>query len=176
LVRKLVEMHRGTVSVTSAGLGQGSTFTVRLPLMGTQAETTAGLRTKESIREAGAIRRILVVDDNEDAAASLAMLLEQLGHVLAIAHDGQEGLEKARSFGPEVVFLDLGMPRMDGFETARHLRSLPRGRELLLVALTGWGQEQDQERTREAGFDCHLLKPLEVGALNKIMSGELIVP
>jgi PAS domain S-box-containing protein len=176
IVLKLVESHRGTVSVSSAGPGRGSTFTVRLPLMRDGAEVAPRPEAQELMHGAGARRRILVVDDNEDAAESLAMLLEQLGHVLAIAHDGQEGVEKARSFRPDVVFLDLGMPRMDGFEAARQLRSLPEGRELLLVALTGWGQEKDQARTRAAGFDWHLLKPLEVDALRNIMSGEPASP
>ena len=105
-------------------------------------------------------RRILVVDDNADAAQSLALLLKLAGHDVRVAHDGVETLAVASEFEPEVVLLDLGMPKMDGYETARRLRNESWGRQVMLVALTGWGQQRDRERTAEAGFDLHLVKPI----------------
>lgn len=166
LVRQLVEMHGGSVQVVSAGEGHGSTFFVRLPLTGpaTVPERTVVAREPP----AAARRRILVVDDNEDAATSLATLLEQLGHEVVTASDGEEGVTRAAAFCPHVVFLDLGMPRMDGVEAAKRLRSLPDGGQTILIALTGWGQEHDRQRTRAAGFDHHLLKPIEPGSLEQL--------
>lgn len=113
--------------------------------------------------------RILVADDNVDAAASLAILLEMQGHEVYVAHDGIEALEQARSVRPEVAFLDLGMPKLDGIETARRLRALPGAAALRLVALTGWGQDKDREHTREAGFDEHLVKPVEQELLRETL-------
>jgi CheY-like chemotaxis protein len=115
-------------------------------------------------------RRILVVDDNADAANSLAMLLEHQGHEVSTAHDGAEALVKARKLRPHVVFLDLGMPRMGGLEAAAYLRSSSNGEPMTLVALTGWGQQQDHQRTRAAGFDWHLLKPIDPNDLAKVLS------
>jgi PAS domain S-box-containing protein len=169
LVRKLIDMHGGTVSVFSAGPGKGSTFTVRLPLL--RHDSPAPQRPSSGLVQAsGSSRRILVVDDNEDAALSLAMLLEHHGHEVTVAHDGLEAIAKARTVQPDLIFLDLGMPRMDGIEAAKHLRALPDGERLLLVALTGWGQDKDLERTRSAGFDRHLLKPVDPAALSQILT------
>jgi PAS domain S-box-containing protein len=168
IVRKLVEMHQGTVSVCSDGSGKGSTFTVRLPLLLDGAATPAYLHTK--LTSSVPPRRILVVDDNTDAAVSFAVLLEHQGHEVATAHDGEEAVAKARVLRPHIVFLDLGMPRMDGLEAARHLRALSDGEPMTLVALTGWGQKRDHERTREAGFDWHLLKPIDGNELDKILA------
>ena len=166
IVRKLVDMHHGTVSALSEGSGRGSTFMVRLPLL-------AGGATEVQVRSAPlpfvSRRRILVVDDNADAATSLAALLEHLGHDVATAHDGADAVAQARSLRPHIVFLDLGMPRMGGLEAAKHLRSLSNGDPMMLVALTGWGQKQDYERTREAGFDRHLLKPIDRNELDKVL-------
>ncbi len=114
-------------------------------------------------------RRILIVDDNQDAADSLTVLLQYQGHEVVTAYNGEEGLKCARTLRPHLVFLDLGMPRMDGIEAAQQLRSLPGGERMMLIALTGWGQEQDQQRTRMAGFDRHLLKPIDLGKLNEIL-------
>jgi PAS domain S-box-containing protein len=168
IVRKLVEMHQGTVSVCSDGSGKGSTFTVRLPLLSDGAATPVSLHTK--LPSSVPPRRILVVDDNTDAAVSFAVLLEHQGHEVATAHDGEEAVAKARVLRPHIVFLDLGMPRMDGFEAAKHLRALSDGEPMTLVALTGWGQKRDHERTREAGFDWHLLKPIDGNELDKILA------
>jgi PAS domain S-box-containing protein len=168
IVRKLVEMHQGTVSVCSDGSGKGSTFTVRLPLLSDGAATPVHLHTK--LTSSVPPRRILVVDDNTDAAVSFAVLLEHQGHEVATAHDGEEAVAKARVLRPHIVFLDLGMPRMDGLEAAKHLRALSDGEPMTLVALTGWGQKRDHERTREAGFDWHLLKPIDGNELHKILA------
>jgi CheY-like chemotaxis protein len=115
-----------------------------------------------------------VVDDNTDAAGSLSALLEHQGHEVVTAHDGAEALAKARKLQPQIVFLDLGMPRMGGLEAAKHLHSLANSEPMLLVALTGWGQEQDQQRTREAGFDLHLLKPINRDELDKVLAASPI--
>jgi signal transduction histidine kinase len=173
LVRRLTEMHGGTVAAHSGGLGQGTQITVCLPLLGTEAI----LKSKESI-ESRVIptvepRRILVVDDNRDAAESLALQLQLAGHEVCTAHDGVEALAVGKSLKPDVVLLDLGMPKMDGYETARQMRRRPWGRRLTLVALTGWGQQRDRERTAEAGFDAHLVKPVsDVDLYAALASGD----
>jgi PAS domain S-box-containing protein len=168
IVRKLVEMHRGTVSVSSEGSGKGSTFSVRLPVISGGATTRVRVNTE--LPSPVSRRRILVVDDNTDAASSLSVLLQHQGHQVETAHDGAEAVAKARNLRPQIVFLDLGMPRMGGLEAAKRLRSLAKGAPMLLVALTGWGQEQDQQRTREAGFDLHLLKPINRAELDKVLA------
>jgi CheY-like chemotaxis protein len=165
-------MHRGTVSVSSEGSGKGSTFIVRLPLISGGATTP--VRVNAALPPPVSPRRILVVDDNTDAAGSLSALLEHQGHEVVTAHDGAEALAKARKLQPQIVFLDLGMPRMGGLEAAKHLHSLANSEPMLLVALTGWGQEQDQQRTREAGFDLHLLKPINRDELDKVLAASPI--
>jgi two-component system CheB/CheR fusion protein len=161
LVRKLVELHGGNVSVSSAGRGEGSEFVVRLPAGTGVASEDAPAETP---RPEGP-RRVLLVDDNPDALETMSMLLEMFGHEVATASDGVKAVEVARSFRPEVMFLDLGLPGRDGYEVARILREeFPKG-TLWLVALTGYGQDEDRKRTREAGFDQHLVKPVEPEAL-----------
>jgi CheY-like chemotaxis protein len=160
LVRRLTEMHGGTVQVTSEGPGRGAEFTVRLPVMAAQL---AGLSSHK--RDAGAIpriapQRILVADDNHDAAEALSLQLQLAGHEVRTAHDGVEALAIADTFEPDIVLLDLGMPKMDGYEVARQVRTRPHGRRVKLIALTGWGQQQDRDRTSAAGFDAHLVKPV----------------
>ena len=170
LVRQLIELHGGSVHAASPGVGQGSTFTVRLPLIKPSARAASGrdCATAESATVFG--RRILVVDDNADAASSLAMILEQRGHQVMTASDGQQAVQKAVQLHPDVVFLDLGMPRMDGFEAAQRLRALPDGAQMILIALTGRGQPKDLTRTRAAGFDHHLLKPVDPNSLENLFS------
>jgi PAS domain S-box-containing protein len=161
LVKQLVEMHGGKVEAHSAGPGQGSTFIVRLPAL---AETAAipGKDTPLSrTPDAPASRRVLVIDDNVDSARSLSLLLRASGHEVATAGDGPSGVEAARTFRPEVVLLDIGLPGMNGYEVARHLRGEDGLSGLLLVALTGYGQDEDRQRSREAGFDEHLVKPVD---------------
>lgn len=168
IVRRLVEMHQGTVAACSEGSGKGSTFVVRLPVIvgGVTTPVPRSVRLPSPV----APRRILVVDDNKDAATSLALLLEHEGHEVTTAHDGAEAVTKARDLRPQIVFLDLGMPGMGGLEAAKHLRSLSNDHPMMLVALTGWGQKQDHQRTREAGFDLHLLKPIDLNELDKILA------
>jgi CheY-like chemotaxis protein len=173
LVRQLAEMHGGSVQVASPGEGRGSTFSVRLPLTEPAAASAPERAAVATETPAARRRRILVVDDNEDAATSLAMLLEQLGHEVVTASYGEEGVTKAAAFCPHVVFLDLGMPRMDGVEAAKRLRNLPDGGQTILIALTGWGQKHDLQRTRAAGFDHHLLKPIEPSSLRQLFSARI---
>lgn len=170
LVRKLVERHGGTVEAESAGLGQGSTFTVRLPLIADGPIATAAPEGSVlAVTEPGG-RRVLVVDDNVDAAESLAVLLGVLGHPTEVVHTGTAALEAARRFQPEVVFLDIGLPGVDGFEVARQLRAEPVTAGAVLVALTGWGSEEDKRRSRAAGFDFHITKPADPADVQHILA------
>ncbi|MFN2427389.1 MAG: PAS domain S-box protein [Candidatus Binatia bacterium] len=178
LVAKLVEMHGGSVSAHSEGLGKGCEITVRLPLGarvpgGTEGgahdgESAGQGKSAASSRASGL--RLLVVDDNEDAATSLAILLRLQGHDVRVAYDGPSALEAAAVYAPDLVFLDLGMPGMDGCEIARRMRKQPGLEQTVLAALTGWGQKADRRRTAEAGFDHHLVKPLEPRLLEKLIA------
>jgi signal transduction histidine kinase/ActR/RegA family two-component response regulator len=161
LVRHLVSLHGGSVTAASPGPGQGSTFTIRLPLAaGVGIAVGAGGATDQAVARAPrAPLRVLVADDNVDAADTLAHLLRMAGHEVRVAHDGEEAMRIAAQFQPALAFLDIGMPRMDGYQAARALRALPGMQEVRLVALTGWGAEDDRARSRAAGFDHHLLKP-----------------
>jgi signal transduction histidine kinase/CheY-like chemotaxis protein len=170
LVRNLVELHGGSVQAFSGGLNEGSEFVVRLPLLPETPPPEEG-KGKETGR--GAVspsRRLLVVDDNVDAAESLADWLELTGHEVRTAHDGPAALEAAHAYQPEVVLLDLGLPRMDGYEVARRLRESLAAKNVVLVALTGYGREEDRHRSREAGFDYHLVKPVDVGGLQQLLA------
>ncbi|MFO0887774.1 MAG: response regulator [Isosphaeraceae bacterium] len=173
LVKRVVELHGGTIAAESPGVGMGTTFTVRIPLV----EVPPSLREPPSMPgpvSAGhstACRRVLVVDDNVDSAQTLTTLLQLSGHETRTAHDGPDALEVAHSFRPEVVFLDIGLPRMDGYEVARRLRADGSLGGVVLVALTGWGSEEDKRKSREAGFDFHLTKPVEHTALVRIIDG-----
>jgi PAS domain S-box-containing protein len=166
LVRKLVEMHGGSVVAHSEGPGHGSEFTVTLPVADTSPLPVAGGISKVL---AFRCRRILVVDDQRDVASTMALLLRALGHETQLAFSGREAIELANRFLPELIFLDLGMPQMSGYDTARELRINPRLADTVLVALTGWGQEEDRRRTREAGFDRHLVKPASGAAIRELL-------
>jgi PAS domain S-box-containing protein len=172
LVRTLVEMHGGSVRAASAGPGRGSEFVVRLPLLrdGSGRTTAAKGLAPSSFLAHPSRRRILVVDDNADTAESLALLLRREGHEVHVAHDGVAGLQAAQTDRPDIVFLDIGMPGMDGYEVARRLRRQPGLRGVVLVALTGWGQEEDRERARRAGFDHHLTKPAAPETLQQLLN------
>jgi len=168
LARRLVELHAGSVVAHSEGPGRGSEFVVRLPLA---AALTAGIGDERVARGTRlAARRILVVDDNHDAASSLGRLLEVLGADVRVACDGREALEALDTFRPSVIVLDIGMPGMDGHEVARRVRQLPGGGNTMLIALTGWGQEEDRRRSQAAGFDHHLVKPADIGALQALLA------
>ena len=167
LVRRLVEMHGGSIDARSAGPDQGSQLVVRLPVL----TEPAAPQPEPGGRGPGksSTHRILVVDDNVDSADSLALMLELGGHEVRVANDGLEALETARDFLPGVVLLDLGMPKLSGYEVARLIRQEPWGQDLVLIAQTGWGQEEDRRRTHEAGFDAHLTKPLDHALLKELL-------
>ncbi|MGH8611031.1 MAG: hybrid sensor histidine kinase/response regulator, partial [Gammaproteobacteria bacterium] len=169
LVKNLVEMHGGTVEVHSAGLGQGSEFMVRLPIL---VETATPPPPEPTVSEPIPTppRRILVVDDNRDSAESLAILLKLTGNETHTAYDGLEALEAAAMFKPDVVLLDIGLPKMNGFEAARKIREQLWGKKMTLVALSGWGQDEDRQKSREAGFDGHMVKPVDYAALTKLLA------
>jgi CheY-like chemotaxis protein/two-component sensor histidine kinase len=168
LVKRLVEMHGGTVAAESAGQGMGSTFVIRLPAVlaspqcpQPQAEGPAHMSPPSL--------RILIVDDNRDAADSLAMLLRAGGNDIRTAYDGLEAVEVASEFRPEVVLLDIGLPKIDGHEVAQRIRREPWGRQMCLIAVTGWSDETDRARSRAVGFDHHLVKPLDTGHLAQLL-------
>ncbi len=166
LVRSLVALHGGRVEARSAGLGAGSEFVVELPVV-------AGLSPpagESSHPRPLPPRRVLVVDDNEDAADTLGALLSALGATVSVVHGGREALASLQSFDPDAVLLDIGMPGLDGYEVSRRIRASPGHRDVVLIALTGWGQEHDQRWSREAGFDHHLVKPPDVDRLREILS------
>ena len=171
LVKSLVELHGGTIEAHSDGPGRGSEFLVRLPVFShalAPVKRDACCGDREGSGTVDDCRRILVVDDNEDAATSLARLLSMLdGHTVQVAHDGPSALALAADFEPEVVILDIGMPGMDGYEVARRFRARPESQQTRLVALSGWGQEKDRERSRAAGFDHHLVKPVDLELLSR---------
>ncbi|WP_167784869.1 ATP-binding protein [Ramlibacter rhizophilus] len=169
LVRSLVELHQGTVTASSAGPGQGSTFTVRLPCLAAPSAAEDVPVRVDAGWKAGA-SRVLVVDDNVDAAETLVTVLDMLGHEARSAHAGEEALALAASFQPELVLLDIGLPGMDGYEVARRLRADARLGRVLLVALTGWGSQEDRKRARDAGFDHHLTKPVDVAAVEALLA------
>jgi CheY-like chemotaxis protein/anti-sigma regulatory factor (Ser/Thr protein kinase) len=169
LVRNLVDLHGGSVEAKSQGPGKGSEFVVRLPLAGERLGAHDGGR-REVHPTAVPPRRILVVDDNRDAADSLGTLLKFLGADVYTAHDGPAALEALKTYQPSAVILDIGMPGMDGYEVARQARQQPEGRGVTFIALTGWGQEEDRRRSKEAGIDHHLVKPVDIGALQALLA------
>jgi CheY-like chemotaxis protein len=169
LVKGLSELHGGTVEARSDGLGHGSEFIVRLPLAVPQL---AGSRLVTEPRPAApGRRRILIADDNPDAADSLAMLLELEGHEVRVAHLGRTALSVAQEFRPDAALLDIGMPDLTGYEVARELRREPWGASVQLIALTGWGQDGDRRQALEAGFDHHLTKPVDLERLAELIAG-----
>jgi CheY-like chemotaxis protein len=171
LVDSFVRMHGGSIIATSDGEGKGATFVLRLPVVNnpptrpvdTSAQTIPG--TDELPR------KVLVVDDNAAAAKTLSTLIKMLGNEVRTATNGQEGVEMAEEFRPDLIIMDIGMPVMDGYAAARAIRSLPWGQDAKLVALTGWGQGTDIQKTKAAGFDQHLVKPVDFAAIQRLLSG-----
>jgi CheY-like chemotaxis protein len=162
-----VEFHGGTVEARSDGPGRGSELTVRLPVI---EEAAPRPEVTGATPLLAVTRRILIVDDNEDGAATLAMLLQLSGHETHEAHDGLQAFEAAERLRPDAVLLDIGLPKLNGYEVCRRIRKEPWGRSMVLVALTGWGQAEDRHRSREAGFDAHLVKPVDPNALLKLLA------
>jgi CheY-like chemotaxis protein len=168
LARTIAELHGGSLTAHSAGMNTGSEFTLKMPLSASVVEKPKADAPRPTLTTVP--RRILVVDDNVDAAATLEMLLKSLGHETCVVHDGVGALQMADEFRPDVVLLDLGMPGLDGYETARRLRAVKKELPFRIIALTGWGQESDRQKTREAGFDLHLTKPVELEDLVQAVS------
>ncbi len=162
-------MHGGSVRAFSPGLNQGSEFVVRLPVL-TSAVPAAKCNGKMPAPKPASPRRVLVVDDNIDGAESLAMVLQFSGHEVRCVHDGLSGLSAAEDFEPDLILLDIGLPGMDGFEVARQLRRRPRFKNVFLVALTGYGRDEDRRLAEEAGFDLHLVKPVDPDTLTRLLA------
>jgi CheY-like chemotaxis protein len=171
LVKSLVTLHGGSVRVASDGLGEGSTFTICLPLLphGEGRRPGSAHPDADEREDAGAVR-VMVVDDNVDAAQMLGALLEAQGHAVSVAYDGRSALEEARRERPDVLLLDIGLPDMDGYELARRLRAQPETTGAVLVALTGYGQQQDRSNAQAAGFDHYLVKPADLNQVNDVLA------
>jgi len=167
LARRLIDLHGGSIAADSAGPGQGSTFVIRLPASATRASESAPAPSAAQ----HVVGRVVIIDDNRDAATMLSLLIERLGGSARAAHDAETGLAVIADFHPEMVFLDIGMPGMDGYETVRRIRGTPSLSHLMVVAITGWGQPQDKQRALEAGFDAHLTKPVDPAALAQLFVG-----
>ena len=170
LVRSLVNMHYGQVEAHSEGPGRGSRFTVRLPLLPASAPLTPAPASVEPCHAHRAARRVLIADDNADAAESLAGILRSQGHEVYIAADGQQAIELAETYRPDIIFMDLGMPHVNGLQATRHIRGRPWGKLVFIAALTGWGQPGDRDRSRQAGVDLHLVKPIELGEIANVLT------
>jgi PAS domain S-box-containing protein len=167
LVKRLVEMHGGRIEVHSEGLGKGAEFTVRLPVVKAAAPPSG----EKGEPAAPKSLRILIVDDNRDSADSLAMLLRILDNDSHPAYDGQQGVDLAEEVRPDVILLDIGLPKLNGYDACRRIRARPWAKRVVLIAVTGWGQEEDRRRSREAGFDHHLVKPVDPQELLKLLTG-----
>jgi CheY-like chemotaxis protein len=161
-------LHDGTIEAHSDGLDQGSEFVVRLPIIAPPLEPT--LKKGDPKPTALKGNRILIVDDSKDAADTLAMLLRLRGNEIRTAYDGLEAVKVAESYRPQLILLDIGLPKMNGYDVALEVRRQTWGRDVILVALTGWGQAEDRRRSKEAGFDFHIVKPVEIAALEKLLA------
>ena len=166
LSRTIVELHGGTIEAQSDGLGTGSEFVVRHPL----ADIATTTQPSDAAPATPAPRRILVVDDNRDGAESLARVLELSGQSTRVAADGRAALTEAEAFRPDVILLDIGLPRLNGFEVARRIRQEPWGASITLIAVTGWGQEEHRRESSDAGFDVHLVKPVDPIKLVRLLA------
>ena len=167
LARRLVELHNGHIEALSEGLGKGSEFVVRLPVT---IDQTAPIKALDAVNGSSPKGRILIVDDNLDSAQSLAEVLKMTGNDTFVAHDGEEAVEAAERQRPDVILLDIGLPRLNGFDACRRIRANPWAENILIIALTGWGQEEDRRKSAEAGFDGHLVKPVDMAELMKLLA------
>jgi CheY-like chemotaxis protein/two-component sensor histidine kinase len=170
IVKGLVEMHEGHVDAHSDGPGTGSTFVVHLPLPADVAARASSIDATARAQTAGRSLRVLVVDDNVDSAESMRMMLSLLGYEARTAHDGVSAFTVAESFRPEVVFMDIGMPRQNGLEATQRIRREPWGHSIVIIAVTGWGQESDRLSSKEAGCDGHLIKPVDPASLETLLA------
>jgi PAS domain S-box-containing protein len=171
LVKRLVELHGGTVDVESDGKNQGSRFRVRLPSMPQSSSPKPSADHATHNPRAATRQRVLVVDDNSDALKTLSMLVKLMGHEVCEAHDGVAAVALAEQYLPDVVLMDIGMPNLNGYDAARQIRDQPWGRDMILIATTGWGQDDDRRRTKDAGFDHHLVKPIDHTKLGELLDG-----
>jgi CheY-like chemotaxis protein len=169
LVKRLVEMHGGSVTAASDGEGRGSEFAVRLPVLSDAPEAASPRAARETLATRGA-HRILVVDDDLESARSLAMVLDAAGHETETAHDGLEAVEVAERFRPRVALLDIGLPKLNGFEVARRIRERPWAERAVLIAVSGWGQDEDRRKSKDAGFDFHFVKPVDFDRLAALLA------
>jgi CheY-like chemotaxis protein len=172
LVKGLVEMHGGRVEAQSDGPGRGSTFTVYLPI----DDGSGAVQSEESEQASGLERRILVVDDSRDTANSMSTLLRLMGHTVHTAYDGEEAVLAAERYRPDVVVLDIGMPRLNGYDACRQIRAKTWGKGMFIVAVTGWGQETDRQQSQAAGFDGHLVKPVQQSELAQVLNAPVSPP
>ena len=170
IARRLVEMHGGRITAESAGEGHGTRFAVHLPLAAPGEGSAPGADGVEDAPQ-GPQRRVLVVDDNADAAASLSLMLEMMGHDTRIAHDGRDAVMAADEFRPDLILMDIGMPTLNGYDACRQIRERPWGRDVIIVACTGWGQDEDRQRSTQAGFDMHMVKPPSPAAVERLVAG-----
>jgi CheY-like chemotaxis protein len=168
LARRLVEMHEGRIAISSQGLGQGTEVEIRLPIAPEQAAKAAA--AAPSTVAARRNLRVLIVEDNLDTAEMMDLAVSQLGHVTKVAHDGATAIAMATQFAPDVVFLDIGLPVMNGYTVVRALRELPEFNNVYIAAVTGWGQDEDRRKAREAGFDSHFTKPLSPTMLTDLLA------
>ena len=168
LARRLVEMHEGQIDVRSPGTGQGTEVEIRLPI--TAVPVATGVSAEQPSIAARTTLRVLIVEDNLDAAEMLELTVSGLGHVTRLAHDGASGITAAKQFAPDVIFLDIGLPVMNGYAVARTLRGLPEFDHVHIAAVTGWGQEEDRRKAREAGCDSHFTKPLSPATLEDLLA------
>jgi CheY-like chemotaxis protein len=171
LVQRLVELHGGSIEARSEGPGMGSEFVVRLPVVLAAPGPQPEAGTAEPAAPKSSLLRILVVDDNRDSAYSLAKLLRLMGNDTRMAYDGEESVAVAGEFQPDVMLLDIGLPKLNGYEACRRIRALPWGQHVFLVAVTGWGHDEDRRSAHEAGFDHHMVKPVDPEALMKLLGG-----
>jgi CheY-like chemotaxis protein len=172
-VKRLVELHGGSVEVQSRGRNLGASFVVRLPALSESPATVNGAPPTSADTPVVVRRRVLIVDDNPDVLEGLCRLVTRLGNEVRRAHDGLQALEVGREFQPDVVLMDLGMPNLNGYDAARRMRKEPWGRDVALVATTGWGQDEDRRRSAEAGFDRHLVKPVSMDVLREVLQTPL---